>query len=122
MRNKKYEQEIHLSLHYKENTTLPSPVFRRGAGGEVFDEKITSMVFAGNGEKSFEHPYNRIFFRLYLFVFLKKHFVAGENNDCSENESYPVKFLYQGDTGKYEYRSQNQRPDDTPEKNPVLIL
>ncbi len=47
-----FSENITVSLpNNKENTTLPSPVFRRGAGGEVKDARLTLELFDVLGRK-----------------------------------------------------------------------
>ena len=96
---------------------------RRRKKSSVFaDKEVITVVIVGHRHKTPEEPENRVPFRVDLIIIVREHLDAGDDQEGTEDVDYPVKLLDQCNAGKNEGGTHKQRPDDSPEKDLVLVL
>ena len=89
---------------------------KRGFGlAGLANEKILTVIALANRHPALEQTHHGIFFRLQLFVALKEHLDAGEDQESAEDVNYPVKIADQSGARGDEDRAQNEGAEDAPE-------
>jgi hypothetical protein len=85
------------------------------------DEEIIAMQIVGERHPSPDKPYQWIFIRVYLDIFIPEHLVPGEDQEDSEDVNRKMKLLDKGNTCKNENGTHHQGSEDSPEKYFMLI-
>jgi len=75
----------------------------------------------GYRQKFSDQPYCHVFFRIDSLFFGKKHIDTGENQKSAKDHQRPFKLSYQRGPGADHYPAHDQRTQNSPEQDPVMI-
>lgn len=79
------------------------------------------MQFAGDVEPALQKPVDGILLDIRHFFLMTEHLEAGENEECAEEEQYPVELVHQRRTEADEDGAKGDDAQDAPEQDAVLI-
>jgi len=95
-------------------------------GGEEFGidpgEELLAHEVRGNRHELSEASHDGVLFGVDLLVFQPQHFHAGEGEEDAEDEDHPAEGLQERGASSDEDGAEDERADDAPEEDSVLVL
>src|SRR5687767_594132 len=85
------------------------------------NEELILFKTRGNRHKPFKEFDNGILVRLYFLLLMAPHANTGEDQKRAKDIDDPVEFLQQRCTNGNECAAHNQRTENSPEKDAMLI-
>src|SRR5262245_3925763 len=84
-------------------------------------EEMLPLIFVDYWNPTLEQANHGVFLRVEFVISLQQHLDPCDDQESSEDVDHPMKILKQSGAGGDENRSHEQRADNPPEKNPMLI-
>ena len=85
------------------------------------DKELAAHIFRGNRHKFAKQTQNRISLRMNLRLVFSNQLEPAVNQECAEQINNPLELPNESHTEKDEEAAHNQRANNSPEENPVLV-